>query len=127
VAVSRSNTEWKWEGPAQERLRTTRLVLLVMQAGGPQLQEARQSLPPEGLDGEPGDGGVVYVNVRQHHAILRRRRQRAKAEAENKALRVRKVTHFFFTVHCSMDQRSTRRPPPMSPSSSKELLSNFMV
>jgi len=66
------------------------LAPLAPLAGGPQLQEARQSLPPEGLDGEPGDGGVVYVNVRQHHAILRRRRQRAKAEAENKALRVRK-------------------------------------
>jgi len=54
-------------------------------------EESRRALPPEGWEGEVVEGEAVYVNVRQYHAIMRRRRQRAKAEAENKVLRVRKV------------------------------------
>jgi hypothetical protein len=60
-------------------------------------EQSRRALPPEGWEGEVVEGAAVYVNVRQYHAILRRRRQRARAEAENKVLRVRKVTHPLFS------------------------------
>jgi len=74
-----------------------------MQASTPHVQEARRSLLPEGWEGSAGDVENVDVDVRQQHAILRRRRQWAKVEAENKALRVRKVTRCFFALSCLMD------------------------
>ena len=43
---------------------------------------------PHGL----AEDGLIYVNAKQYHGIIRRRKSRAKLEAQNKVIRNRKVS-----------------------------------
>uniref|UniRef100_A0A0D9X591 Nuclear transcription factor Y subunit n=1 Tax=Leersia perrieri TaxID=77586 RepID=A0A0D9X591_9ORYZ len=60
-------------------------------SGQPLVNAALMAMPPHSVP-LVTDAMVepIYVNARQYHGILRRRQSRAKAESENKAVKIRK-------------------------------------
>ncbi|CAN0847606.1 Nuclear transcription factor Y subunit A-10 [Linum grandiflorum] len=72
----------------------------IFSAYGPQIP-GRMMLPMD----MSTDEGPIYVNAKQYHGILRRRKSRAKAEMENKLSRTRKQY-----MHHSRHLHAMRRP-----------------